>query len=70
MTGWVDEVYTAVNTGVLDVTVPLRGKLFTKVGAVLVFDVFDDWVPAVKNKNRLNWPNLRGNRRKRTIPRY
>lgn len=51
MTGWVDEVYTAVNTGVLNVTVPLRGKLFTKVGAVLVFNVFDDWVPALKTES-------------------
>ena len=42
----VDKVQTAVNTGVLDVSVTLCGKLLAKVGAVLVFDVLDDRVPA------------------------
>jgi len=45
--GGVDQVETAVDAGVLDVTVAHHGELFAEVSAVLVFDVFDDRVPAV-----------------------
>ena len=46
MAGGVDEEETAVDTRVLDVPVTHRGELFTQVGAVLVFDVFNNGVPA------------------------
>lgn len=42
-----DEVEAAVDAGVHDVSVPHRGELFAKVSRVLVFDVFDDGVPAM-----------------------
>lgn len=46
VTGWLDEEETAVNTCVLNVAFALGGELFTEVGRVLIFDVFDDRVPA------------------------
>ena len=48
MAGGVDEEETAVDTRVLDVPVTHRGELFTQVGAVLVFDVFNNGVPATR----------------------
>jgi hypothetical protein len=42
----VDKVQTTVNAGVLDISVALGRELFAEVGTVLVFNVFDDWVPA------------------------
>lgn len=46
MAGWLDEEKTAVNTCVLDVTLSLSCEFLAKVGRVLIFDVFDDGVPA------------------------
>ena len=47
MTRRLDEEETAVNAGVLDVALSLGGELFAQVGRVLVFDVFDDGIPAI-----------------------
>lgn len=46
VTGGRDEVQAAVDAGVLDVALALCGELLSEVGAVLVLDVLDDWVPA------------------------
>lgn len=46
MTGRRNEVQAAVDAGILDVPLALRRELFAEVGAVLVFDVLDDGVPA------------------------
>lgn len=46
MTGWLDEEETAVNTCILDIAFSLGGEFFAKIGRVLVFDVFDDRIPA------------------------
>ena len=46
----VNEEEGAVDTGVLDVTVALRGELLAEVRAVLVLDVLDNRVPAVRQK--------------------
>lgn len=46
VTGWVDEVETAVDSSVLDIAFSLCGELLAEVCGVLVLDVFDDWVPA------------------------
>jgi hypothetical protein len=46
MAGWLNEEKTAVNTCVLDVTLALSCELLAEVGRVLIFDVFDDGVPA------------------------
>ena len=48
MTGWLDEEETAVNTCVLNIAFALGGEFFSEVGRVLVFDVFDDGVPAAR----------------------
>ena len=45
----VDEEEGTVDTGVLDVTVALRGELLAKVGAVLVLDVLDNRIPATRH---------------------
>jgi len=45
VTGRVDEEETAVNSGILDVTVPLSGEFLSEVGRVLVLDVLDDRIP-------------------------
>jgi hypothetical protein len=45
-----EEVQAAVNTRVLNVSVPHRGKLFAQVRRVLVLDVFDYGIPAEKKK--------------------
>jgi len=41
-----DEEEAAVDTGILDVALSLGGQLLSKIGRVLVFDVFDNWIPA------------------------
>jgi hypothetical protein len=46
VTGWLNEEQTAVNTCVLNVAFSLGGEFFAEIGRVLVFDVFDDRVPA------------------------
>ena len=47
MTGRLDEEEAAVYAAVLDIPLALRRELFPKVGRVLVFDVLDNWVPAI-----------------------
>jgi hypothetical protein len=49
--GRVDEVEAAVDTGVLDVAVTHGRKLLAEVRAVLVLDVLDDGVPAMKGSD-------------------
>lgn len=44
--GWLDEEETAVDASVLDVALALSGELLVQVCAVLVLDVFDNWLPA------------------------
>lgn len=46
MTRGLDEEETAVNAGILDVSFTLCGQFFAEIGRVLVFDVFDDGIPA------------------------
>lgn len=46
MARWLDKEQAAVNARVLEVTLTLGGKLLAEVGAVLVFDVLDNGVPA------------------------
>lgn len=48
MAGWLNEEQAAVNTGILNITVTLSGKLLSKVRGVLILDVFDNRVPASK----------------------
>ncbi len=45
----VNEEEGTVDTGVLNVTVALRGELLAKVGAVLVLDVLYNRVPAARH---------------------
>jgi hypothetical protein len=49
VTGGVEEVQAAVDTGVLDVAVTHGGELLEEVRAVLVLDVLDNGVPAVRS---------------------
>ena len=49
--GRVDEEEAAVDARVLDVAVADGGELLAEVGAVLVFDVFDDRVPATGSRS-------------------
>ena len=46
MTGRLDEEQTAVDAGILDVSLSLGGQLFPKIGRVLILDVFNNRVPA------------------------
>lgn len=46
MAGRLDEEQTAVDTGILNVTLTLRGEFLAEVCRVLVLDVLDDGVPA------------------------
>lgn len=46
MAGWLNEEQAAVNTGILDITVTLSGKLLSEVRGMLVLDVFHNGVPA------------------------
>jgi hypothetical protein len=46
MAGGLDEEQAAVDTGILDITLTLRGKLLAEVCRVLVLDVLDNGVPA------------------------
>lgn len=47
MARWLNEEETAVNSGILDVSLTLGSEFFAKVGGVLIFDVLDNRVPAV-----------------------
>lgn len=46
VTGWCDEVQAAVDASILNVSFTLSGQLLSQIGAVLVFDVLDDRIPA------------------------
>ena len=46
MTGRLDEEQAAVYAGILDISFAIGCKLLSKVCRVLVFDVFDDGIPA------------------------
>lgn len=48
MAGGVDEVQAAVDAGILDVSVAHGSQFLAQVSTVLIFDVFDDRVPAVR----------------------
>ena len=50
MTGGLNEEKTAVNPGILNITLTLRCKLFPQVGRMLVFNVFHDRIPAVASQ--------------------
>lgn len=50
VTGGVEEVQAAVDTGVLDVAVTHGGELLAEVRAVLVLDVLDNGVPAARSQ--------------------
>jgi len=50
VSGGIDEEQRAVNPGVLDVTVSHRRQLFSEIRAVLVLDVFDNGVPAIRHQ--------------------
>jgi hypothetical protein len=43
--GWLDEEETAVDTGVLNVSVALGSKFLPQVRRMLVLDVLDDGIP-------------------------
>lgn len=47
MAGGLNEEQAAVNTGILNVTLTLRGEFLAEVCRVLVLDIFDNGVPAV-----------------------
>ena len=46
--GGLDEEETAVDAGVLNVALSLCSEFLSEVGRVLVFDIFDNWVPTNK----------------------
>ena len=45
MAGGLNEEKAAMNAGILNVAFSLCGEFFSEVGRVLVFDIFDNWVP-------------------------
>jgi hypothetical protein len=55
MSRGLNEEETAVDPSILDVPLTLGRKLFSQVGGVLIFDVFDDRVPAVRISELLTW---------------
>lgn len=46
VTGRLDEEETAVDACILQVSLTLRSQLLSEVGAVLILDVLDNWIPA------------------------
>ena len=46
MAGGLNEEQAAMNTGILNVTLTLRGEFLAKVCGVLVLDILDNGVPA------------------------
>jgi hypothetical protein len=48
-----DEEETAMNAGVLDVTVALGGEFLPEIGRMLIFNVLDDRIPT-KIQSRCN----------------
>ena len=52
MTGWLNEEKAAVYAGILDISFAVGRKLLSKVCRVLVFDVFDDGIPATYDQYR------------------
>jgi hypothetical protein len=41
-----DEEEAAMNATVLDVALSLGGQFLSEIGGVLIFDIFDNWIPA------------------------
>lgn len=46
MTRWLDEEQTAMNAGVLDITVTLGSELLSEICRMLILDVLHNGVPA------------------------
>ena len=46
MTRRLDEEEAAMNATVLDVALSLGGQFLSEIGRVLIFDIFDNWIPA------------------------
>src|ERR1700761_4944373 len=46
MAGRLNEEEAAVNASVLQISLTLSSKLLAQISTVLIFDVFDDWIPA------------------------
>lgn len=46
MTRRLDEEEATMNAAVLDVALSLGGQFLSEIGGVLVFDIFDNWIPA------------------------
>lgn len=51
MSRGLNEEQAAVDASILDVALSLSGQLLTKVGGMLVFNVFHDWVPAAAHQS-------------------
>ena len=51
-----NEEEAAVNAAILNVALSLGGQFLSKIRGVLIFDVFDDWIPAsiLLSKNAVN----------------
>jgi hypothetical protein len=49
MASGIDEVQAAVDTCVLDVAVTHGSEFFAEISAVLVLDIFNDGIPAVRS---------------------
>lgn len=56
-----NEKQTTVNTGILDVSLALSRELLSQIRRVLIFDIFDNRVPASRISiflAELNWKSL------------
>jgi hypothetical protein len=49
MTGGIDEKQSTMNSGILNVTISHSRQLFSEVCTVLVLNILDNRVPAIKN---------------------
>lgn len=50
MSGRLNEEQAAVDASILDVALSLSSQFLAKVGRMLIFDVFHDWVPAAAHQ--------------------
>ena len=52
MTRGLNEEETAVDTSVLNVSITLSREFFPQIGGMLILDVFDNRIPAMRQERR------------------
>ncbi len=53
MTSWRNKKQATMNSGVLNITLTHSGEFFTQISTMLVFNILNDWFPAIQLSKKL-----------------